>query len=202
MAGDLIYAYRVMQLPLLDADGSIIGRLEDILLTSGARGEPPIVLGFVATAQRRRIFVNAARIAGLESDGARLRSWDVDLNPFKQRPGELLVSKDLLDKQVGEETVSDIALRPTPTKASTWEVAKVRLAGATTLRRRPDLSGRRLGRGGPALRHERGRGRGRPAARHAPDRRRPARPQPPARPARRSSPRRWRTSGSPTSSRS
>ena len=137
MAGDLIYAYRVMQLPLLDADGSIIGRLEDILLTPGGRGEPPIVLGFIAMAQRRRIFVNAARIAGLDSEGARLRSWDVDLNPFKQRAGELLVSKDLLDKRAGDETVSDIALRPTPTKSSTWEVAKVRLAKRTTLRRRP-----------------------------------------------------------------
>lgn len=137
MAGDLIYAYRVMQLPLLDVDGSIIGRLEDILLTSGGRGDAPIVLGFVATAQRRRIFVNAARVAGLESDGARLRSWDVDLNPFKQRAGELLVSKDLLDRRVGNETVSDIALRPTPNTTSVWEVAKVRLALRTTRRRRP-----------------------------------------------------------------
>ena len=137
MAGDLIYAYRVLQLPLLDADGAYIGRIEDILLTSGRRGEPPIVLGFVATAQRRRIFVNAARVASLESEGARLRSWDVDLNPFKQREGELLVSKDLLDKRISDETVSDIALRPTPDKASTWAVAKVRLAKRTTLRRRP-----------------------------------------------------------------
>ena len=125
-----------MQLPLLDADGAIIGRLEDILLAPGARGEAPIVLGFVASAQRRRIFVNAARIASLESDGARLRSWDVDLNPFRQRSGELLVSKDLLDRKVGEETVSDVALRPVHGKVSTWEVAKVRLGRRSPLRRR------------------------------------------------------------------
>ena len=30
MAAELIYAYRVTQLPLLDADGTIIGHLEDI----------------------------------------------------------------------------------------------------------------------------------------------------------------------------
>ncbi len=136
MAGDLIYAYRVMQLALLDADGAIIGKLEDILITPGASGEPPVVLGFVASAQRRRIFVNAARVANLESDGARLRSWDVDLNPFKQRPGELLVSKDLLDRRIGEETVSDVALRPVAGKVPTWEVAKVRLGRRTALRRR------------------------------------------------------------------
>jgi hypothetical protein len=135
VAADLIYAYRVMQLPLLDADGSIIGKVEDILITPGARGEAPIVLGFIASSQRRRIFVNAARIAALESDGARLRSWDLDLNPFRQRAGELLV-KDLLDTRVGEETVSDLALRPITGKSSTWEVAKVRLGRRSPLRRR------------------------------------------------------------------
>ncbi len=136
MAGDLIYAYRVMQLPLLDAEGEGIGKLDDILLTPGAKGEPPEVLGFVAVAQRRRILVNAARVASLEGDGARLRSWDVDLNPFKQRPGELLVKGDLLDRRLGEETVSDIALRPVPERPSSWEIAKVRLGKRSPLRRR------------------------------------------------------------------
>ena len=42
----------------------------------------------------------------------RLRSWDVDLNPFKSRPGEVLVGRDVIDHRVGEETVSDVALRP------------------------------------------------------------------------------------------
>jgi CBS domain-containing protein/sporulation protein YlmC with PRC-barrel domain len=135
VAADLIYAYRVMQLPLLDAEGSIIGKVEDIVLTPGARGEAPVVLGFVASAQRRRIFVNAARVAALESEGARLRSWDLDLSPFRQRPGELLVS-DLLDARLGDETVSDLALRPVTGKVSTWEVAKVRLARRAPLRRR------------------------------------------------------------------
>jgi CBS domain-containing protein len=136
VAGDLIYAYRVMQLSLLDADGTTIGKLEDILVAPGAKGEPPVVLGFIASAQRRRIFVNAARVANLENDGARLRSWDVDLNPFRQRPGEMLVSKDVLDRKIGEETVSDIALRPAPGRTSAWEVAKVRLGRRTALRRR------------------------------------------------------------------
>jgi CBS domain-containing protein len=136
VAGDLIYAYRVLQLPLLDADGAFIGRLVDIVLAPGPAGNAPIVLGFVATAQRRRIFVNAARVVSLDADGARLRSWDLDLAPFHRRAGELLVSKDLLDRRLGDETVSDIALRPTPGKISTWEVAKVRLGRRSPLRRR------------------------------------------------------------------
>jgi CBS domain-containing protein len=135
MAVDLVYAFRVMRLPLLDGDGATIGRLEDIVVLPGRPAEAPRVVGFVATAQRRRIFVNAARVSTLDPDGARLRSFDLDLNPFKAKPGELLV-KDLIDRRVGDEAVSDIALRPVPGRTSTWEVAKVRLARRSALRRR------------------------------------------------------------------
>ena len=48
----------------------------------------------------------------LDNDGARLRSWDVDLNPFKPRRGEVLIGRDIIDRKIGDETVSDVALRP------------------------------------------------------------------------------------------
>ena len=73
MAGELIYAFRVMRLPLLDAGGSEIGKIQDIVVVPGRVGHPPRVVGFVASSQRRKIFVNAARIAELDADGARLR---------------------------------------------------------------------------------------------------------------------------------
>ena len=136
MAAELIYAFRVMRLPLLDADGATIGRLEDIVVAPTASSVAPRVLGFVAASQKRRIFVNANRMASLDNDGARLRSWDLDLNPFKPKSGELLVGKDLIDKKIGEDTVSDIALRPTPGRPSPWEVATVRLRRGSPLRRR------------------------------------------------------------------
>ncbi len=138
MAGELIYAFRVMRLPLLDAGGSTIGRLEDIVLIPGAGGSPPRVLGFVATSQRRRIFVSANRLGSLDSDGAQLRNWDVDLKPFKPHRGEILIGRDLIDSRVGDETVSDIALRPHGEGRTTWwEPAKVRLSKRSALRRRP-----------------------------------------------------------------
>ncbi|MGE0141074.1 MAG: CBS domain-containing protein [Ilumatobacteraceae bacterium] len=138
MAGDLIYAFRVMRLPLLDAGGAHIGRLDDIVVIPPRQGIAPRVVGFVATSQRRRIFVNIARIGTLDGDGARLRSWDVDLNPFKPRAGELLIGRDVIDRKVGDETVSDVALRPGGDGRQTWwEVAKVRLARRSALRRRP-----------------------------------------------------------------
>lgn len=138
MAGDLIYAFRVMRLPLLDAGGAAIGRLDDIVVIPGHGGSTPRVLGFVATSQRRRIFVNATRIGSLDNDGARLRSWDVDLHPFKPRRGEVLIGRDIIDKRIGDETVSDVALRSFGDgRQQGWEPAKVRLARRTALRRRP-----------------------------------------------------------------
>jgi CBS domain-containing protein len=144
MAGDLIYAFRVMRLPLLDAGGAPIGRIEDIVAIPGRAGSggspaiPPRVVGFVASSQRRRIFVNANRVADLDGDGARLRSWDVDLNPFKRRPGEVLIGAQLIDRRVGDETVSDVALRiQDDARVPYWVIDKVRLARKSSLRRRP-----------------------------------------------------------------
>jgi hypothetical protein len=134
---DVIYAFRVMRLPLLDAGGAEIGKIADIVLVPGRPGTAPSVVGFVATSQRRRIFVNAARVAGVDSDGVRLRSWDVDLHPFKRRPGEVLVSAELIDRNVGGETVSDIGLVEVEDGARRrWEVSKIRLARRNSLRRR------------------------------------------------------------------
>ena len=129
MAGDLIYAFRILRLPLLDAGGAAIGRIDDIVVVPGRSGTPPRVTGFVATSQRRRIFVNAHRVGSLDTEGARLRSWDVDLNPFKPRDGEHLLKGSVIDKRVNGEKVSDVALRPTTNaRENGWEVAKVRLS--------------------------------------------------------------------------
>jgi len=138
MAGDLIYAFRVMRLPLLDAGGATIGRLEDVVVVSGRTASAPRVLGFVATSQRRRIFVNANRVATLDNSGARLRSWDVDFHPFKAKEGERLLRVHVIDQKIGDEVVSDVALRAREDgRSGGWEVAKVRLARRSTLRRRP-----------------------------------------------------------------
>ncbi len=140
MAGDLIYAFRVMRLPLLDAGGAPIGKLDDIVIVPGRAGTAPRVVGFVATSQGRRIFVNAGRIAELDSDGARLRSWDVDLKPFKPRAGELLLGRDIIDARVGDEQVSDVALRPgRDGRGLWWEISHVRLTKRSALRRRPSV---------------------------------------------------------------
>jgi len=143
MAGDLIYAFRVMRLPLLDAGGSTIGRIEDLVAVPGRpkrKGKPataPRIVGFVANSQQRRIFVNANRVGDLNGDGARLKSWDVDLNPFKPRAGEVLIGQELIDRRIGDETVSDVGLVAVGDgRSSAWDIDKVRLARKGSLGRR------------------------------------------------------------------
>jgi CBS domain-containing protein len=140
VAGELIWAFRVMRLPLRDAGGRQIGRVQDIVAVPGRPGDLPRVTGFVAESQRRRIFVNANRIADLGGHGMRLRSWDVDLNPFKSRPGEVLIGHDVIDHRVGDETVSDVAIHPVDDPRGTaYEIAKVRLTRRNLLRRKPSF---------------------------------------------------------------
>ncbi|MET0144413.1 MAG: CBS domain-containing protein [Ilumatobacteraceae bacterium] len=137
MAGELIYAFRVMRLPLLDAAGAQLGRVQDIVAVAGRPGQAPRVVGFVALSQRRRIFVNANRLAELGGDGLRLRNWDVDLNPFKAKGGEILIGQSVIDQKVGDETVSDVGLRSVDHgRGPEWEIAKVRLVRRNTLRRK------------------------------------------------------------------
>ena len=169
MAGDLIYAFRVMRLPLLDAGGAPIGRIEDIVAVPGRAGRRPAsarIVGFVAGSQRRRIFVNANRVAELDSDGARLRSWDVDLNPFKPRAGRGPDRRRPDRSAVGDETVSDVGLRASTTAA--LAVVGDRQGPARQAQPPPppaELPARRCRRGPRAVRPaQRDGGRGRPPA--------------------------------------
>lgn len=135
MADERIFLSRVVRLPLTDSDGSHIGRVEDVVLVPTHK-RPPQVFGFVASVQRRRIFVNVNRVAELNSGGLRLRSNAVDLRHFSLRPGELLAADAILDRRVGTSVVNDVALRPINGKQPTWEVAAVALGSPGPLRRR------------------------------------------------------------------
>ena len=138
-ATDLIYAYRITRLPLLDAGGAPIGNIDDIVVVPGRGTEAPRVLGFVASSQRRRIFITAARVVSLDNTGVRPKSYDIDLNPFRLREGERLLAADVLDKKHGDETVVDVALQHHGGHNPSWSVTKVRLAKRGALLARPSF---------------------------------------------------------------
>jgi CBS domain-containing protein len=130
----LLFASRLMRLPLLSADGAVLGKLDDLIVVASFEGQPRVI-GFVASVQRRRIFVNAARVGELSSMGARLRTGNIDVRHFEQREGEIRV-RELFDTQVGNEYIVDLALEPAEHQPSTWLVSAVALGGRGPLRSR------------------------------------------------------------------
>ena len=129
-----IYASRVMRLALVDRDGVPLGRIGDIVLSPPTHRHPPRVLGFVASVQRRDIFINANRVSRVEPAGVRLNSGTVDLHRFQVRPGELL-ARQVIGKQHGGDVVQDIGLTRTA-EPEGWAVAAVVLSSSGILRRR------------------------------------------------------------------
>jgi CBS domain-containing protein len=131
----LVYVSRLLRLPLLDSSDVPIGRLVDVVLGPPALVSAPRVIGFVVGVERRRIFVNAARVDRLDSAGVTMRSGAVDIRQFHQREGELLAEADLLDRRLGHEIVNDVGLEPAPSGVG-WVVASISLRPPGPIRRR------------------------------------------------------------------
>jgi CBS domain-containing protein len=134
MAERPFYVSRILRLPLVSADGATIGKVDDLVFVPGDPG-PPRLIGFVAVVQRRRIFVNAARVGELTPMGVRLRSGNIDVRHFEQRRGEQR-ARELLDKRSGDDFVVDLAIEPIPGQLSAWHLTTVALGRRSRLRGR------------------------------------------------------------------
>ncbi len=141
MADQLVYVSRLVNLPLLGADGAEIGRMADVVLGVPARAEAPSVHGFAVAVQRRRVFVSINRIAELTANGVRLRRDSINMRDFAPRPGETLAVREIIGRRSGGARVTDIGIRPVPDDIYDWEVATVALVGTGLLdgRRAPRL---------------------------------------------------------------
>jgi CBS domain-containing protein len=137
MSDDLIYASRLVHLPVLGPDETFMGRIGDVVLTTTVPGEQPTVNGFVVEVPpQRRVFVSAGRIAELDADGARVRRPNLNMRTFELRAGEFLAVGELIGRKAQGKVVIDIGLVPTPGVPSAWQVSTVAL-GSLTLFRRP-----------------------------------------------------------------
>jgi CBS domain-containing protein len=134
MTATIVYASRLLRLPLVAADGATIGRIDDIVFVPSGDG-PPRVVGFVALVQRRRIFVNAARVGEIAGDGVRMRSGNIDVRHFEQRGGELR-AREIFGRRAGDAYVVDIAIEPVPGQSFAWQLVSVALGRRSRLRGR------------------------------------------------------------------
>ena len=85
--------------PSSTATASESGRIQDVVARLGTTAHPPVV-GVVVRIEGRDLFVPIRKIASLERGRARFEGRRVDLRRFERRPGELLLSEDLLARHL------------------------------------------------------------------------------------------------------
>ena len=85
--------------PLRDADGARLGKVEDVIVRLGGAGYPPIT-GLLVAVAGRSSFLGVERVSRIGPDGVVLRKAKLDLRPFERRPDEVLLRRDLLDRQL------------------------------------------------------------------------------------------------------
>jgi MgtE intracellular N domain/CBS domain len=84
---------------LVDSSGEKLGRVDDLIVRLGEDEYPPVT-GVLATVAKRQVFVPADAVAEIEHRRVRLGVVRLDLQPFRRRPQEVLLKKDVLDRQL------------------------------------------------------------------------------------------------------
>jgi CBS domain-containing protein len=95
----MLYLSQVLGRSIRDLEGVRRATVKDVVVRLGADEHPP-VRGFVARFESRDSFLPWWRIAVFDEQGVRLNSDILDLSPFKRREGEVLLARDVLDKQL------------------------------------------------------------------------------------------------------
>jgi CBS domain-containing protein len=84
---------------LVDQAGAKLGRVDDLIVRLGDEDYPP-VSGILAEVAGRQVFVPADLIAEIDHGRVRMQAVRLDLQPFERRPQEVLLKKDVLDRQL------------------------------------------------------------------------------------------------------
>jgi magnesium transporter len=95
----MLYLSQVLGRPIVDLEGERVATLNDVIVRLGEDDHPPVA-GFVARYRRRNFFLPRWRFSHFDEQGVRLNSDILDLRPFTRRDGEVLLARDVLDKQL------------------------------------------------------------------------------------------------------
>jgi magnesium transporter len=98
-APPILHLSSVIGSPLRDADGQRLGKVEDLIVRLGGTGYPPIT-GVLVSVAGRHSFLGVERVSEIGASGVVLRKAKLDLRPFERRPEEVLLKRDLLDRQL------------------------------------------------------------------------------------------------------
>ncbi|MBX5475170.1 MAG: magnesium transporter [Thermoleophilia bacterium] len=89
----------ILKSDLVDAAGRKLGRVDDLVVRLGHDEYPP-VRGVVARVAGREVFVSAEQLASIEHGRVAVRAPQLDVRPFERRPQEILLDRDVLDRQL------------------------------------------------------------------------------------------------------
>ncbi len=98
-APPILHLSTVMGSPLRDSDGERLGKVRDVIVRLGGVGYPPIT-GFLVTVAGRTSYLGVERVSDIGADGVVLRKAKLDLRRFDRRPEEVLLGRDVLDRQL------------------------------------------------------------------------------------------------------
>ncbi|HVF58013.1 MAG TPA: CBS domain-containing protein [Pyrinomonadaceae bacterium] len=94
----MLYLSQLLGRPIRDREGERVATLKDVIVRLGE--DHPPVIGLVARGGRRDFFFPRSRIVEMDEQGVRLDSDILDRSPFGRREGEILLARDVLDKQL------------------------------------------------------------------------------------------------------
>jgi CBS domain-containing protein len=143
-APPIMHLSAVIGSPLQDSDGERLGKVRDAIVRLGGTGYPPIT-GFLVKVAGRTSFLGVERVSEIGPNGIVLRKAKLDLRRFDRRPEEVLLGRDVLDRQLinveGARLVraNEIELALV---AGVWRVVGVDTGARGGVRR---LLGKRLG---------------------------------------------------------
>ena len=121
-----IFASQLRRLPVTDPVGERSGRVSDIVVTM-LPGLPPRLMGLLVSVERKPVFIGVGSIDSMTAAGVALRSARINLRRYEQRPGELRVIGELLDRTATDEggqrvRINDVAIERV---RSGWEIVAV-----------------------------------------------------------------------------
>jgi CBS domain-containing protein len=96
---EILHLSLVVGGPLRDSDGERLARVDDLIVRLGGAGYPPIT-GFLVSVAGRQAYLPAEMVSSIDQDGVTLHKAKLDLRRFERRPEEVLLKKDVLDRQL------------------------------------------------------------------------------------------------------
>jgi CBS domain-containing protein len=94
-----LHLSQIVPCALRDRDGERLGRVIDLIVRLNGDNYPPLS-GALAEVAGRPVFVPAAEIESIDAAEVTLRSSRLDLDHFHRQEQEILLRKDLLDRQL------------------------------------------------------------------------------------------------------